>query len=167
LVRIKSNVILGPYGASTEAPVNELQFRMPFPEKRILKSIQTLPINTLYLFGSAARGAQGPLSDFDFAYQTKSALSTPARFALKLRVFTHLSRALQTDHLDVVDLEEAPPLLAHRILKDGRVLYCANAKQRVRLEFSRLVEYLDFSDDLDYFVRATFEKKIPSRIRHG
>src|SRR5258708_35187357 len=114
---------------------------------RIRRSIQDLPIITLYLFGSRARKDRGPLSDYDFAVQTRTRLSPRERFALKLALHDRFSRALHTDQVDVVILEDAPPLLAHRILKEGQILYCADAKMRVRSEFQHLTMYLDFRDD--------------------
>ncbi len=121
-----------------------------------------LPVNTLYLFGSAARGKQGPLSDFDFAFQAKSGLNPKKRFALKLNVRDRMSRALKTNDIDIVDLEEAPPLLVHRILKDGKILYCASPRHRVRFEFARLTEYLDFQT---FFREGNEDRRLPTTPR--
>src|ERR1051325_7084824 len=110
---------------------------------RILSIARKMPIETLYLFGSTARQDKGPLSDYDFAIHGHGNLSSEDRFALKLEVIGLLSQALKTDAIDVVMLEDAPPLLAHRILKEGVVLYCRNPLSRVRKEFELLTTYLD------------------------
>lgn len=125
--------------------------------RRLLKD---LPINTVYLFGSAARNERGPLSDFDFAIQTAPGLSASRRFAVKLAVMERLSKALKTDAIDVVLMDEAPPLLAHRILREGKTLYCRNPILRVRQEFRLLNEYLDMKEDLDAFAQATLHPRL-------
>jgi predicted nucleotidyltransferase len=126
-----------------------------FSRKSIGRIIKGLPVNTVYLFGSAARNDRGPVSDLDFAIQAKIGLSDRQRFRLKLTMLDRLSKAFSTDAIDVVLLEEAPPLLAHRILKDGKILYCRNPLLRVRNEFRLLTTYLDFKEDLDLFAQAT------------
>jgi predicted nucleotidyltransferase len=120
-----------------------------------MKAARGLPMITAYLFGSTARGDQGPLSDYDIAVQAASGLTSRQRFQLKLDLIERLSRSLKTDRIDVVILEDAPPLLAHRILKEGKILYCRNPLQRVRNEFRLLNEYLDFQEDLDRFAQET------------
>jgi uncharacterized protein len=131
-----------------------------------VKLVRDLPIITVYLFGSASRGDAGPLSDYDLAFQVQSKLPTQMRFKLKLTLMDRFTRALKTDRVDVVLLDEAPPLLAHRILKDGKVLYCRNPLQRIRYEFRRINEYLDFQDDLDRFAAATLAAS-PAGAVHG
>jgi predicted nucleotidyltransferase len=123
---------------------------------QIRRAIRDLPVVTLYLFGSRARNQAGPISDYDFAVQTRAGLSSRERFKLKLVLLDRFTRALKSDHVDVVVLEEAPPLLAHRVLKDGKILFCRNARQRVRSEFRHLSAYLDFREDLDLYTQAAF-----------
>src|SRR5216684_235287 len=110
---------------------------------QIRRAIRGLPVVTLYLFGSRARNLAGPISDYDFALQTRTGLTSRERFKLKLVLLERFTRALQTDHLDVVVLEDAPPLLAHRILREGKILFCGNVRERVRSEFRHLTAYLD------------------------
>ncbi len=121
---------------------------------------------TLYLFGSQARGKTGPLSDYDFAVQSVPGLSAAKRFHLKLQLMDRLSRILRTDAVDVVLLEDASPLLAHRVLKDARIVFCRNQKSRIRSEFHTLTSYLDFSDDLQFYAQATLGLP-PSGVVHG
>jgi predicted nucleotidyltransferase len=128
--------------------------------RNTLKSIvyrlkSDFPIVTLYLFGSRARKKPGPLSDYDFAVQLTSGLSAKQRFHIKIGLIERLTQTLKSDAVDVVLLDEAPPLLAHRILREGKILYCANTKQRVRKEFKLLTDYLDFKEDLDLYAQAT------------
>jgi uncharacterized protein len=135
-------------------------------QKQFKNAVRGLPIVTAYLFGSRARGQSGPLSDFDIAVQSRRGLSARKRFELKLTLISRLSKLLKTDAVDVVLLEEATPLLAHRILKEGQVLYCSNPKLRVQKEFEVLTTYLDFHDDLNLYTRAAFGLT-PPRVAHG
>jgi predicted nucleotidyltransferase len=70
----------------------------------------------LALFGSRARGDAHAGSDWDFAALTESAEQLEAaRVALSI--------LLQTDQLDVVDLNRAGGLLRHRVASEGRLVY--------------------------------------------
>jgi uncharacterized protein len=135
-------------------------------KKQFHNAVLGLPIVTAYLFGSRARGQSGPISDFDIAVQTTHGLSAQKRFKLKLTLIDRLAKLFKTDAIDVVLLEEATPLLTHRILKEGKVLYCSNQKQRVQKEFEVLTTYLDFHDDLELYAHAVFGLA-QSRPAHG
>jgi hypothetical protein len=71
------------------------------------------------LFGSHARGTARPDSDLDVAVFLSPALSPEARWDVRLRLQTALD-AIGT--ADVVVLNDAPALLAHRALQGQRVL---------------------------------------------
>jgi predicted nucleotidyltransferase len=135
-------------------------------QKQFQKVARGLPIITAYLFGSRARGQAGPISDFDIAVQAKHGLSARQRFHLKLTLIDRLAKLFQTDAVDVVLLEEATPLLAHRIIKEGKILYCSNPKQRIQKEFDVLTTYLDFHDDLELYTRVAFGLTQPETA-HG
>jgi hypothetical protein len=47
------------------------------------------------------------------------------------------------DDVQIVDLQEAPPLLRHRVYYDGRLLYCPDDAVRVRFETTALRDYVD------------------------
>lgn len=72
----------------------------------------------LWLFGSYARGDETPLSDVDLAYLPEA--SPGPSFDVDL--FQRVAAALGTDEVTLVNLEEAPPVLALRVLRDGRLL---------------------------------------------
>ena len=135
-------------------------------QKQFQKAVRDLPIVTAYLFGSRARGEAGLISDFDIAIQAGHGLTARKRFELKLTLLSRLAKHLKTDAVDVVFLEEATPLLAHRILKEGKILFCSNPKQRVQKEFEVLTTYQDFHDDLDLYARAVFGLEQPGAA-HG
>jgi len=102
------------------------------------------PVDVAYLFGSMARGDTGPLSDVDVALLLRTGVSREAAFKLRLRMMTALGRAFDADEIDVVVLNDAPLLLQHRVLRDGKVLFCRDELRRVRYEARAISEYLDF-----------------------
>ena len=92
-----------------------------------------------YLFGSRASGKTGPLSDTDIA-----AFLDPAEnaFDYRLLLIERLSRALRSDRLDLVILNEAPPELKFAVIKHGKVLK-EDRNARVPFEARTISEYLD------------------------
>jgi predicted nucleotidyltransferase len=103
------------------------------------------------VFGSAARGTAHTHSDVDVAI----GLSEGQRLtALELGdLVSRLEEAVGRS-VDVVDLEVAPPGLAYRIFRDGKVLV---EKDRARLVARRaraVLEYLDFKPVEEEFARG-------------
>ncbi|ODV37438.1 type VII toxin-antitoxin system MntA family adenylyltransferase antitoxin [Microcystis aeruginosa] len=93
--------------------------------EKITAIVEKLPnLKLLILFGSRARGEHKPDSDWDFAvlYEERSAqkdISSP------LKIYTLLEQALEIpeDKIDVIDLKECSPILAHYVARDGQLLY--------------------------------------------
>lgn len=96
-----------------------------------------------YLFGSQATGTAGPLSDVDIAVWLDGLDTRSERFRRQLDLMAACSSVLRTDEVQVVILNGVPPLLAHRVLRDGIVLLDRNPGQRVLLETSATLRYLD------------------------
>jgi hypothetical protein len=125
-----------------------------------------------YLFGSAARGQAGPLSDLDIAL-----LLDPRRPRLAASLnyqaarLTELMAALGTDKVDLVLLPAPSPLLEHRILRDAAVLFCRDQRRRIAFESAALCRYLDLipfyeRQTRDFFRRLGARRTRPAR-RHG
>lgn len=108
-----------------------------------------------YLFGSQAREDVGPLSDIDIAVYFDEAVNPDERFDLRLEVLGELTDLFQTDDVDLVALNDAPPQLVHRILKDGRLLFSANERTRLALEMRASLKYLDWKPHLERYTRQT------------
>ncbi|MCA9515770.1 MAG: nucleotidyltransferase domain-containing protein [Myxococcales bacterium] len=76
-----------------------------------------------WLFGSRARGDGGPGSDIDVAVLPRPGAGVdPLRRRLRWMVEAADAAGLGEEELDLVDLSEAPVLLAHAALRDGRLL---------------------------------------------
>lgn len=85
-----------------------------------------------YLFGSQAKGTGREKSDIDVAvlfYNQKDKLS---RFDRRVEMIIDLERAVGRK-VDIVDMEEAPLMLRHQILKNGILL--VNKKPTYRVSF--------------------------------
>ena len=73
-----------------------------------------------YLFGSRAGGGRPrPDSDWDVAVYLGDSLDARRRFDIRVRLSAELEEA---GKVDVVVLNDAPPLLAHRVLTGRRIL---------------------------------------------
>jgi hypothetical protein len=72
-------------------------------------------------------------------------LTPDERFAERLRLLGDLARIFGTDHVDLVVLNEASPLLAYETLRHGVLLYCADAQTRIEFQVRTLRAYEDTS----------------------
>jgi len=93
-----------------------------------------------YLFGSLARGNTGPLSDVDVAVKFSDQVRD--RFGERLSIHDALCRHLGTDRIDLVDLDEASPVLRFNVVRDGIVLKDTD-QLRVPFEVKAMAEYFD------------------------
>ncbi len=91
-----------------------------------------------YVFGSTATGKERRSSDIDVAIMVRGSMNGFARVELE----TALSNLLGKD-VDLVIFDRATPLLQHQILKYGRLIYEADARERVRQEVVSRRRYLD------------------------
>jgi predicted nucleotidyltransferase len=114
------------------------------------------------LIGSQARGTPGPLSDVDIAIWHDPGMDARARFDLQLDLASGAVDALQTDEVDVTFLNDAPPLMCHRAIRDGRRLVERDHDERVRLETRAILDYLDTEP-----LRAELGRGMRRRMREG
>lgn len=110
------------------------------------------------LIGSQARGTAGPLSDIDVAVWHEPALSPKQRLDLQLRLSRAACEALETSEVDVVMLNQAPPLLRHRAIRDAVLLVERDHDERVRLETRAILEYLDTQPLRDELRRGLYRR---------
>lgn len=99
------------------------------PADTIARSLEdSSSVVSAYLFGSHSEGRAHRESDVDVAVLLRhSALdSAAARFEERLRLIGLLSQALGTSAVDVVVLNDAPPLLGRRIVTEGQRVFCAD-----------------------------------------
>lgn len=111
--------------------------------ERLVSALDRDHVVAAMLFGSQASGQAGPLSDVDLAVWLDPHLSRAQRSALRAELSLAAVEALGTDEVDVVVLNQAPPLLRHRALKGGLRLFERDPRARVRLETAALLDYFD------------------------
>ena len=95
-------------------------------------------VRLAYLFGSAARGEDRRSSDLDVGV-VFSPIPAPA---LLDQLGTDLEAATGR-RVDLVVLNEAPPLLTHEAICAGRPIVCRDADERVEFETRATARYLD------------------------
>lgn len=107
-----------------------------------------------YLFGSQATGKAGPLSDVDLAVWLDPDLARGKRSDCGLRMMSAAASCLGADEVQVVVLNDVPPLLAHRVLRDGNRLVDNDPRRRIGLETRAVLEYLDMEPLRREFARG-------------
>lgn len=101
-----------------------------------------------YLFGSHARGNPHRLSDLDVAVYLERALVPHAPFGYAAALATDLAPVVGKDRIDVVILNDAPPLLYHRVLRDGVRLFARQLEATTGREGRALSRYCDYQPQL-------------------
>jgi predicted nucleotidyltransferase len=96
-----------------------------------------------YLFGSQATGRAGFLSDVDVAVLLRGEVSPEKYGDIKLNLIQNLSHLFGREDIDVVILNDASPLLRHRVLSSKKLLSNAEDRLRVRFEAESILDYLD------------------------
>lgn len=114
-------------------------------------------VDELWLYGSQAEGTARADSDVDLAVLFR-------RRPRSLEIFdarSELEELLRRD-VDLVDLDQAPPILAMQVLKHGRLLVDRNPRRR-HDAFSRIVSlYEDVK-----ILRRESERALFQRMRLG
>ena len=112
-----------------------------------------------YLFGSAARDESGPGSDLDVAVLLATGVPDLLRFRALL--MEELARA-SSSAVDVILLSEAPPELAGRVVREGKLLLSRDESARVRFETEALRRYFDTAR-----LRRELDRVLVSDLREG
>jgi len=97
-----------------------------------------LDVSLAYLFGSVARGEARRGSDLDLAVLF-TRMPSPERIA---EIVVAAERVAGRS-VDLVVLNSAPPLLAHEVVSNGRLLVCRDDDERAAFEALATIRYLD------------------------
>jgi uncharacterized protein len=130
--------------------------------ERLRKALEREGVVAAMLIGSQARGNPNPLSDVDIAVWHDPELDSRGRLDLQVDLAGEAGRALGTDEVDVVLLNNAPPLMRHRAIRDGKRLVERDHDERVRLETRAILDYLDTAP-----LRAELGRRMRRRMEDG
>jgi len=115
-------------------------------------------IREAYLFGSNARGSDSAISDVDVAVTVEPVALESSGYGYEAELGADLQTALQRADVDVVTLNRAPPLLYHRVLRDGIRIFARDLAETTTREARALSRYFDYIPQL---------KKIADAYAHG
>lgn len=104
-------------------------------------------VRLVYLFGSLVRDRTHKLSDIDIAVlldeERHRALDEKEPYGYKAALIAKLMGVLRKNEIDLVVLNEAPPLLAHEVIRTGVVVFCRDERERIAFEVYTKKRYLD------------------------
>jgi hypothetical protein len=101
-----------------------------------------------YLFGSHATGKARKHSDVDIAVYVDERRLVPSAFGYAADLGSALMAALRRNDIDVAVLNHAPPLLYHRVLRDGVRIFSRDLRATTTREGYALSRYCDYVPQL-------------------
>ena len=141
--------------------LSEAPLQIATIERALAPCLRRQPIASAWLYGSVARGEARRGSDVDLGVLFAEHLQSDRR-----RVLQDLERAagkaLAGTALSVADLEQAPLLLQHRVLRDGVLLVESDPGARSRFA-ARVLEAFCATGA----VRNSFDSATRYRLAHG
>jgi predicted nucleotidyltransferase len=98
---------------------------------RYFEGTPELGIASAYLFGSQAEGRAHQESDIDVAVllNRKQYPTDRDRFEARVRLTSELISVLNANEVDVVILNDAPPLFGRRIVYEGKKLFLGDPEE--------------------------------------
>lgn len=95
-----------------------------------------------YLFGSAARGETGPLSDVDIAI-LYGRDHLPGDLWTAVGAIAENASVILARRADVTPLDESPVTLRYAVVQEGIVILSEDESERVQFEWRTVMDYLD------------------------
>jgi predicted nucleotidyltransferase len=107
-----------------------------------------------YCFGSTVSGTARGHSDLDVAVYLADRPPPGSAFGYAADLAAALMAALAVPRIDVVVLNDAPPLLYHRVLRDGIRVVSRDLRATTTREGRALSRYCDYAPQLAKIDRA-------------
>ena len=102
----------------------------------------------MYLFGSRALNTADDLSDIDIALLLKS---NDTQVEKEMDLLGEITSMIKTDEVSLVVLNKAPLVIRYGVIKEAKVLYCADDNARLDFEESVSKQYFDFKYFLNIY----------------
>src|SRR6058998_3023256 len=117
-----------------------------FEKQAQLQSLfQTSPVDAAYAQGTqTGRKIAGTYADLDVALLLLNRVKANEFFDYQVYFVSELSKALETEGLDVVTLNRASLLQRAQVIRSWSLLYQRDEKRRVLFEARSVMEYLEF-----------------------
>jgi uncharacterized protein len=128
------------------------------PEQELQSVFDGTPVLVAYLFGSHAVGRVGPNSDRDIAVLLERGLTQQERGRWRLEMIGRLIDFYRSDAIDLVILNDAPPLLRFEVIRVRHVLYNRDDEARVAFEVRAMQEWFDWA--------PRYRRMQQARLRH-
>lgn len=119
-------------------------------------------IQAAYIFGSVAQGRARPDSDIDVAVLLGRRLPDARALRYRLALAGELGAALHRNDVQLVILNDAPPLLAQRVLSRGVLVFQRSRATRVRFHVATAQRYEDMVPTLERYV-----ERLKQHVRQG
>ena len=113
-------------------------------------------IISAYMFGSCAKGTQGPLSDIDIAVSMDTKLGKREMDKKRLFLINKISGLIRTDKFDLVVMNNTTPLLRFNIIRDGMIL--KDTPKRAGLETRIISSHLDMKHFDDIYTNISLKR---------
>jgi uncharacterized protein len=130
--------------------------------RRLVESGEIDGVVAVYLFGSHARGTAHSESDIDLAVLLDRQIhpQSEQRFEQRLRWIALLGSP-ERPAIDVVILNDVPPLLGRAIVTKGKLLYCSDPEQN----HASVRDILLMAADLEPFIERMRRIKLEALSR--
>ena len=110
-----------------------------------------------YLFGSVARGQADSMSDVDIAVLLEPDLTGEAALERQLELMLALDDFSERE-VQVTLLNQAPPVLAFQVIREGLLLYERSRLDKINFEVLVMKRYADLKPMLQFFKQTLFKQ---------
>jgi predicted nucleotidyltransferase len=104
-------------------------------------------VQLAYLFGSFVTGSKRRFQDLDIAilvsHKFLEDYDKKNPYGYEAAIGTELAHALKYDPVDILILNQAPPVINRQVIITGKLIYCESEKIRINFEISTLKRYAD------------------------
>ena len=126
------------------------------------------PVEAVYLYGSFVKERADKDSDIDIALFMKK-LDPKNPFAIPEVVFSQELSSLLGKEVEIQDLGSCSLEFAHRVLSEGKLIFCRNHQKRIDFETQTIKKYFDLRPMFDEYYKSLLEiaKKGEFNVRYS